>query len=45
MRKAVTDVNKLISNRELQKLHIVDKFGADTYQFLRRFVIIGKMNS
>ena len=37
MRKAVTDVNKLISNRELQN-YIVDKFGADTYQFLRTWV-------
>ena len=37
MRKAVTDVNKLISNRELQN-YIVDKFGADTYQFLRAWV-------
>ena len=37
MRKAVTDVNKLISNRELQNF-IVDKFGADTYQFLRTWV-------
>lgn len=37
MRKAATDVNKLISNRELQN-YIVDKFGADTYQFLRTWV-------
>ena len=37
MRKAVTDVNKLISNRELQN-YIVDKFGSDTYQFLRTWV-------
>ena len=37
MRKAVIDVNKLISNRELQN-YIVDKFGADTYQFLRTWV-------
>ena len=37
MRKSVTDVNKLISNRELQN-YIVDKFGADTYQFLRTWV-------
>ena len=37
MRKALTDVNKLISNRELQN-YIVDKFGADTYQFLRTWV-------
>lgn len=37
MRKAVTDVNKLISNRELQN-YIVDKFGADTYQFLRTWI-------
>lgn len=37
MRKAVTDVNKLISSRELQN-YIVDKFGADTYQFLRTWV-------
>ena len=37
MRKTVTDVNKLISNRELQN-YIVDKFGADTYQFLRTWV-------
>lgn len=37
MRKAVTDVNKLISNIELQN-YIVDKFGADTYQFLRTWV-------
>ena len=37
MRKAVTDVNKLISNRELQN-YIVDKFGANTYQFLRTWV-------
>lgn len=37
MRKAVTDVNKLISNRKLQN-YIVDKFGADTYQFLRTWV-------
>ena len=37
MRKAVTDVNKLISNHELQN-YIVDKFGADTYQFLRTWV-------
>lgn len=37
MRKAVTDVNKLISNRELQN-YIVDKFGADTYQLLRTWV-------
>ena len=37
MRKAVTDVHKLISNRELQN-YIVDKFGADTYQFLRTWV-------
>ena len=37
MRKAVTDVNKLISNRELQN-YIVDKFGVDTYQFLRTWV-------
>lgn len=37
MRKAVTDVNKLISNRKLQN-YVVDKFGADTYQFLRTWV-------
>lgn len=37
MRKAVTDVNKLVGNRRFQE-YIVDKFGMETYQFLRTWV-------
>ena len=37
MRKAVTDVNKLIGNSRFQE-YIVDKFGMETYQFLRTWV-------
>ena len=37
MRKAVTDVNKLIGNSHFQE-YIVDKFGMETYQFLRTWV-------
>ena len=38
MRKAVTDVNKLVGNSRFQE-YIVDKFGMETYQFLRTWVI------
>lgn len=37
MRKAVTDVNKLVGNSRFQE-YIVDKFGMETYQFLRAWV-------
>lgn len=37
MRKAVTDVNRLVANREFQN-YIVDKFGMNSYQFLRTWV-------
>lgn len=37
MRKAVTDVNKLVGNSRFQE-YIVDKFGMETYQFLRTWV-------
>lgn len=37
MRKAVTDVNKLVGNSRFQE-YIVDKFGMKTYQFLRTWV-------
>lgn len=37
MRKAVTDVNRLVANRELQN-YIVEKFGMNSYQFLRTWV-------
>lgn len=37
MRKAVTDINKLVGNSRFQE-YIVDKFGMETYQFLRTWV-------
>lgn len=37
MRKAVTDVNRLVANREFQN-YIVNKFGMNSYQFLRTWV-------
>ena len=37
MRKAVTDVNRLVANREFQN-YIVEKFGINSYQFLRTWV-------
>jgi hypothetical protein len=37
MRKAVMDVNKLVGNSRFQE-YIVDKFGMETYQFLRTWV-------
>ena len=37
MRKAVTDVNKLVGNSRFQE-YIVDKFGMETYQFLHTWV-------
>lgn len=37
MRKAVTDVNRLVSNREFQN-YIVEKFGINSYQFVRTWV-------
>ena len=37
MRKVVTDVNKLVGNSRFQE-YIVDKFGMETYQFLRTWV-------
>ena len=37
MRKAVTDVNKLVGNSHFQE-YIVDKFGMETYKFLRTWV-------
>lgn len=37
MRKAVTDVNRLVANREFQN-YIVEKFGMNTYQFIRTWV-------
>lgn len=37
MRKAVTDVNRLVANREFQN-YIVEKFGMNFYQFLRTWV-------
>ena len=37
MRKAATDVNKLVGNSRFQE-YIVDKFGMETYQFLRTWV-------
>lgn len=37
MRKSVTDVNKLVGNSRFQE-YIVDKFGMETYQFLRTWV-------
>ncbi|MCB6515982.1 hypothetical protein LI139_10030, partial [Veillonella atypica] len=37
MRKAVTDVNKLVGNSRFQE-YIVDKFGMETYQFLQTWV-------
>lgn len=37
MRKAVTDVNRLVANRAFQN-YIVEKFGINSYQFLRTWV-------
>nr|DAR28506.1 MAG TPA: crystallin beta/gamma motif-containing protein [Caudoviricetes sp.] len=37
MRKAVTDVNRLVANKEFQN-YIVEKFGVNSYQFLRTWV-------
>lgn len=37
MRKSVTDVNRLVANREFQN-YIVEKFGMNSYQFLRTWV-------
>ena len=37
MRKAVTDVNRLVANREFQN-YIIEKFGINSYQFLRTWV-------
>lgn len=37
MRKAVTDVNRLVANRDFQN-YIVEKFGMNSYQFLRTWV-------
>ena len=37
MRKAVTDVNRLVANREFQN-YIVEKFGMNSYQLLRTWV-------
>nr|DAE85989.1 MAG TPA: crystallin beta/gamma motif-containing protein [Caudoviricetes sp.] len=37
MRKAVTDVNRLVANKEIQN-YIVEKFGVNSYQFLRTWV-------
>lgn len=37
MRKAVTDVNRLVANREFQN-YIIEKFGMNSYQFLRTWV-------
>lgn len=37
MRKAVTDVNRLVANKEFQN-YIVEKFGMNSYQFLRTWV-------
>lgn len=37
MRKTVTDVNRLVANREFQN-YIVEKFGINSYQFLRTWV-------
>lgn len=37
MRKAVTDVNRLVANREFQN-YIVEKFGMNAYQFIRTWV-------
>jgi hypothetical protein len=37
MRKAVTDVNKLVGDSRFQE-YIVNKFGMETYQFLRTWV-------
>lgn len=37
MRKAVTDVNRLVANREFQN-YIVEKFGMNSYQFVRTWV-------
>lgn len=37
MRKAVTDVNRLVANREFQN-YIVEKFGMNSYRFLRTWV-------
>lgn len=37
MRKVVTDVNRLVANREFQN-YIVEKFGMNSYQFLRTWV-------
>lgn len=37
MRKAVTDVNRLVANREFQN-YIVEKFGMNSYQFLQTWV-------
>lgn len=37
MRKAVTDVNRLVANREFQN-YIVEKFGINSYQFVRTWV-------
>jgi hypothetical protein len=37
MRKTVTDVNRLVANREFQN-YIVEKFGMNSYQFLRTWV-------
>ncbi len=37
MRKAVIDVNRLVANREFQN-YIVEKFGINSYQFLRTWV-------
>ena len=37
MRKAVTDINRLVANKEFQN-YIVEKFGMNSYQFLRTWV-------
>ena len=37
MRKAVTDVNRLVANKEFQN-YIIEKFGMNSYQFLRTWV-------
>lgn len=37
MRKAVTDINRLVANKEFQN-YIVEKFGVNSYQFLRTWV-------
>lgn len=37
MRKTVTDINRLVANKEFQN-YIVEKFGVNSYQFLRTWV-------